>query len=165
MCRELTIIELEMLSFYCYLMVKGVLSVGWLFSLRFGTGERRRSWASSVRLFTCNATRVFYYVLRRYERPNNFGIPPWARAARPSVLLCVPAARPFGLAVLSCLREAAETHASECKLSVRGEPVWRTRHQHQKKSHLNKLQIAARSERESPRKRLVFQVARLGHVL
>ena len=75
LCRELMILELGNALFYCYLMVKGVMSVGWLFSLRFGTGERRRSWASSVRLFTCNATRVFYYVLRRYGTPTkNFGI-------------------------------------------------------------------------------------------
>lgn len=75
LCRELMILELGFALFYCYLMIQGVLSVGWLFSLRFGTGERRRSWASSVRLFTCNATRVFYYILRGYGRPKTSRYP------------------------------------------------------------------------------------------
>lgn len=75
LCRELMIIELGCALFYCYLMIQGVLSVGWLFSLQFGTGERRRSWASSVRLFTCNATRVFHYIPRGHGRPRALRYP------------------------------------------------------------------------------------------
>lgn len=148
MCRELMIIELENALFYCYLMVKGVLSVGWLFSLRFGTGERRRSWASSVRLFTCNATRVFYHVLRRYGRPKTSRYP---RVLERSVLQCYHVFQQLGpsaLQSLACLEAAVEAHTSECKLFVREEPEWRVRHQRQKKSHLNKLQSNTQSERK-----------------
>lgn len=88
LCRELMIVELENALSYCNLMVKGVLSVGWLFSLRFGTGERRRSWASSIRLFTCNATRVFYYVLRRCGRPKTSRYPVGSSGLSSSVATC-----------------------------------------------------------------------------
>lgn len=75
LCRELMNLELGFALFYCYLMIQGVLSVGWFFSLRFGTGEKRRSWASSVWLFTCNASRVFYYILQGYGRPKTSRYP------------------------------------------------------------------------------------------
>lgn len=88
LCRELMIVELENALFYCNLMVKGVMSVGWLFSLRFGTGERRRSWASSIRLFTCNATRVFYYVLRRHGRPKTSRYPVGSSGLSSSFVAC-----------------------------------------------------------------------------
>lgn len=106
LCLELMILELGNALFYCNLMVKGVLSVGWFFSLRFGTGERRRSWASSVRLFTCNATRVFYYVLRRYGRPRTSRYPVGSSGCR-QVLLRARAPRPTA-SILSGLEAAAE---------------------------------------------------------
>lgn len=159
MCRELMILELGNALFYCYLMVKGVMSVGWLFSLRFGTGERRRSWASSVRLFTCNATRVFYYVLRRCGRPETSRYPVGSSGSSSSVVTCSSVAT-CSAAFQSC--PDSRKRLRHAKFGAQALSVWGARvangHQHQKKSHLNKLQNTPASERKSPRERIMFQV-------
>lgn len=160
LCLELMILELGNALFYCNLIFKGVLSVGWFFSLRFGTGERRRSWASSVRLFTCNATRVFYYVLRRYGRPRTSRYPVGSSGCSPVLLR---ARAPRLVAFQSCL--ALRLWLRHAKF---GAQVLYMREagvangvQHQKKIHLSKLQSIAPSERKSPRERIMFQVS--GH--
>lgn len=146
LCRDLMILELGFALFYCYLMIQGVLSVGWLLSLRFGMGERRRSWASSIRLFTCNATRVFYYILRGYGRPKTSRYPSGSLSG---VDMCYNSLT-LALRSLSRLKEPAETRRWDHESCVWEKSGWWTATRNQQKPS-ERIPRTPRRDRVSPR--------------